>query len=458
MFSEQVTILLILFGAQAIFAGFISLLVYQFYKAYHSKIFLFWTWSWLAFGIHNLGSLISMINVFLLDVSHPFRSTVSVITVSAGLLQGIWLMLGFYVYAKPNKSSIVKYAKYIVVIGFISAIGLVWIGTGDSGDAQLRMFMRLGIKEAVTGLSFAASAALILWVNRKKKRLRLATITFLLYAGLQFFYFGFHFVSLQSEIIYYAPTNLITIDFLLIVLIGLGMIVGVLEFERQKLRKTNQQLDTFLYRSAHDLRTPIVDILGVLELIKLDETNNQDEYHELIRSQVLKADEVIKDIITLRSGQKLEVQRSKVDVKSVFEQIRAELVIRYPYAQKLRFEYSQNHEDQLKTDSSRLKAILSYLLSNAIQYHDYKKKDPFVTVTNQKTDDGYKLIIEDNGSGIEESQQQSIFKMFHRASKASKGSGLGLYIVKEAVEQLGGDVALTSKVEEGTCIEILLQD
>ena len=455
MFSDPEIISMSLYMAQAIFAGFITTLVYHFFKVYGNNFFRCWTLAWLAFCIHSGGLAAGMFNSAFFDLTHPISIAITSITVTAGLIQGIFLFMGFFaLHTRQNAPA----PNSLIVLGggFLMSLVLVSMGAGDPSAIQIRDFGRLAVKELITGLGFAGSALLIFSKSWKAGRLQMAIVTFLCFAVLQLIYFGFHLTGLIEGRQMNIPNQLVIFDFLLIVLIGLGMIMGVLEIERYRLKKVNKQLDTFLYRSAHDLRTPIVDILGILELIKLDDTDNRDEYHELIRSQVVKADEVIKDIITLREGQKHVVHKSKVDVQSIFNQIRSELVIRYPYAQKLRFEYIQDHNESVNTDGHRLKAILSYLLSNAVQYHDYKKSDPYVSVANQKVKSGFKLTIADNGSGIEENQQGRIFKMFHRANKTSGGSGLGLYIVKEAVEQLGGNVALKSKVEEGTSVEIVL--
>jgi signal transduction histidine kinase len=66
------------------------------------------------------------------------------------------------------------------------------------------------------------------------------------------------------------------------------------------------------------------------------------------------------------------------------------------------------------------------------------------------------IIISDNGEGIDEEQQPKIFSMFYRGTTRSTGSGLGLYLVKETVEKLGGSITLSSKLGHGTTFTVVL--
>ena len=97
--------------------------------------------------------------------------------------------------------------------------------------------------------------------------------------------------------------------------------------------------------------------------------------------------------------------------------------------------------------------ILSNLLFNAVKYSDLKKNERWVRVEASQPNGSWKLSIHDNGIGVREEHQNRIFDMFCRAHTGYEGSGLGLYIVKEAVTKLDGQIALTSA--EGTQVEIL---
>jgi signal transduction histidine kinase len=108
------------------------------------------------------------------------------------------------------------------------------------------------------------------------------------------------------------------------------------------------------------------------------------------------------------------------------------------------------------TDSFRLGIIFNNLISNAVTYADPAKANRFVKLTCRILVNGIQLTVSDNGCGIHKDYLSRVFDMFYRASNLSKGAGLGLYIVKQAVEKLGGVILIESEVGKGTAITITL--
>lgn len=117
---------------------------------------------------------------------------------------------------------------------------------------------------------------------------------------------------------------------------------------------------------------------------------------------------------------------------------------------KVRIEINLTEQIVLLTDPSRLKVILNNLLSNAYKYHRLDQHDPFIAFSAQKSNGSVVIKISDNGSGIEPDYHQKIFDMFFRASTKSEGSGLGLYIVKETLQKMGGTIWIESTPGEGS--------
>jgi signal transduction histidine kinase len=109
------------------------------------------------------------------------------------------------------------------------------------------------------------------------------------------------------------------------------------------------------------------------------------------------------------------------------------------------------------SDPKRISIFLNNFLSNAIKYQDPgKKKKSFVNIQVTQTKSYATITIEDNGVGIKKEYQSKIFNMFFRASENSFGSGLGLYIARQAVERLGGEIKVDSKLGIGTTFTINL--
>ena len=113
-------------------------------------------------------------------------------------------------------------------------------------------------------------------------------------------------------------------------------------------------------------------------------------------------------------------------------------------------------EHPVRTDVFRLRVVLSCLLSNAVQYADPNKPQPTVLVHAHCTPSRLILTVKDNGIGISAEQQPHVFEMFYRGTHASNGSGLGLFLVKKAVEQLEGVITLRSEEGAGTMVQLTL--
>ena len=97
-----------------------------------------------------------------------------------------------------------------------------------------------------------------------------------------------------------------------------------------------------------------------------------------------------------------------------------------------------------KTDSFRLSVVLNNLLSNAVKYQKPDEPNPSITVKVNANTEEASISIEDNGIGIQSENLDSIFRMFFRSTKNATGLGIGLYIVKEAITRMGGDITIQS--------------
>ena len=112
----------------------------------------------------------------------------------------------------------------------------------------------------------------------------------------------------------------------------------------------------------------------------------------------------------------------------------------------------------MQTDKQRLLIVLNNLLSNALRYHNHYIPKPYVSIHAQPNDNGYHISIKDNGIGMKSEHLDHIFEMFYRANEKKEGSGLGLHIVKEAVERMKGEITVSSEPNKGTTFELCLPD
>lgn len=228
----------------------------------------------------------------------------------------------------------------------------------------------------------------------------------------------------------------------------------LLQQRNQELEKANAELERFIYSTSHDLRAPLRSVLGLIYIMQ-DETNPETlkTYLHMMRSSINRMDSFIHDVVDLSRNSQQDINREKIVLQPLVNEIFDSL--RYlPGADRIDFSVAVTEEAIFYSDTNRLKIILSNLISNAIAYHNLRQEQPFVRI-HARLRRKYGIIeVADNGRGIQPEHQQKIFNMFYRANDDTKGSGLGLYIVRETVEKLNGDVRLKSKPGAGSTFSI----
>jgi signal transduction histidine kinase len=114
----------------------------------------------------------------------------------------------------------------------------------------------------------------------------------------------------------------------------------------------------------------------------------------------------------------------------------------------------------LISDSTRVKRVLTNLIENAFKFHRANLDNPYILIKASRTaGHGHVQVhVEDNGYGISSENQQRIFEMFYQATENPNGSGLGLFIVKEILQKLGGQIKVESKPGVGSTFIFSLPD
>lgn len=229
-----------------------------------------------------------------------------------------------------------------------------------------------------------------------------------------------------------------------------------LKMQNAQLKKVNAELDNFVYSVSHDLRAPLTSVLGLVNVMRLeDDPTRLLDYLDLQEKSVQKLDYFIREIIDLSRNARLAPRYETIDPETIVQ----ESFSQQSYDERAK-QVTQHHDLQttqtVVSDKSRVMIVLNNLVSNAIRYADLRKPDPYVTV--QMVADVHHLNIQvyDNGIGIEAKYIANIYEMFFRASETHSGSGLGLYIVKETVDKLGGTIQVESELGKGTRFTVSL--
>jgi len=224
----------------------------------------------------------------------------------------------------------------------------------------------------------------------------------------------------------------------------------LLEKQNRELEKVNQELDRFIYSISHDLRSPIASMMGIVQLCE-EETDPQVNRHHfsMLRESLKRLDHFITDVMHYSNNARMPVNKSPIIWSSLVEEVINSIPAVYHRDVDIHFEYVEQ-TDEFYSDAYRIKTILQKLLFNAVLHKHPERNKNEVFLLVQANDQQCTLVIEDKGMGIDHTVQSRIFEMFYRANSKVPGSGLGLYIVKEMLNKLEGEITVHSEPGVGT--------
>ncbi len=258
--------------------------------------------------------------------------------------------------------------------------------------------------------------------------------------------------QLLSVIIYGVPVRLEDKT------IGIfGLYVDITERKKveEELKVRNSELDNFVYKVSHDLRAPLSSILGLVNLAKMPNNNDSlDQYIEIVGRKALQLDHFIGDVLSHSKNLKMEIKLCEIDFNQIINDSFSDLT--YLSGAELVSKKILISGIEFYSDLWRIKEIFRNLISNSIKYRNDKTSQVDISINIQVDTKCATITFSDNGIGIDEDKVNNIFEMFYRASEVSTGSGLGLYIVKNAVEKLKGTIEVESAPNKGTTFTIMI--
>lgn len=223
-----------------------------------------------------------------------------------------------------------------------------------------------------------------------------------------------------------------------------------------ELKKINAELDNFVYSISHDLRSPLLSIKGILDLIiekgGLDENNLR--YIQMADLSAGRLDGTIQEILEYSRNARLELKLTEFDVKEMINSIFDDL--RFSDPEEIKFELNIEGPPLLFSDKYRVNTLLKNIIGNSVKYKRSHIPDSFVRVYVFREANNIVIKVVDNGEGISEKNIDKIFDMFYRGTSKSVGTGLGLYICKEILIKLSGTVDVESVRGEGTTMKLTL--
>lgn len=230
-----------------------------------------------------------------------------------------------------------------------------------------------------------------------------------------------------------------------------------IEIQNAELQRTNEELDRFVYAVSHDLRTPLVSLKGLLDLIMRLPISPEKavNYLQMAKTSTNRLDETIRDILEYARNARLDPVPEQFDLLNMAQQVFAD----HSFAARRPVKLVLNHPHsscQIVHDKTRLHILLRNLIGNAIKYSSQLVEEPYVAIACHQQDGKIYLEISDNGEGISPECLPKIFDMFFRGTSTAEGTGLGLYICKQIVTKLDGQISVESKPDEGTTVKVWL--
>ncbi|OXA93075.1 PAS domain-containing sensor histidine kinase [Flavobacterium hercynium] len=228
----------------------------------------------------------------------------------------------------------------------------------------------------------------------------------------------------------------------------------------RELTQNNKDLKQFSYITSHNLRAPLSNLIGLLNLIE-DIPIKNPELEEILagfNKSTHLLNETINDLVkVIIIKDNPSMQKEEVSLKEVFENVFSQLAFQIELHKpiiKLKFD----RVPLLNTNKAYLESILLNLLTNSIKYKSENRKLK-ISITAEQIDHKAILTFKDNGIGIDlERNRDKVFGLYQRFHNYPDSKGLGLYLVKSQVETMGGTISIDSEVNKGTTFTITFKN
>jgi signal transduction histidine kinase len=214
------------------------------------------------------------------------------------------------------------------------------------------------------------------------------------------------------------------------------------------IEEKNVELDSFFHRISHDIKGPISSLLGLHEIMKMENELDLNSFLEMSESQIVRLNTIVMELISLTQMNHVEANKKLID----FDKLINDCISSYKYLpnfNKIDFNINVTPNIEFYSEWSIINTIMQNLIENCVKYAD-QSKNANVGIFIDCQNETLQIAVEDNGLGISEAHQKKVFDMFYRASFESDGTGLGLFILKRAVDRLKGKVDLESALGVGT--------
>ncbi len=230
---------------------------------------------------------------------------------------------------------------------------------------------------------------------------------------------------------------------------------GMVRERTEKLRRAYNELDTFFYKSSHDFRRPITTFLGLAEVARVTVKDEQALIlFEKVKETAVSLDKMLAKLQSISHVGSQDLVFKEVFFAGIVESIISDFIDEIR-GKGIKLNYDIKFSGPFKSYPLYISTILENLIENAINFSI--EGNPEINIFIFKDERDFLAIqVKDNGAGIPLEYQPKIFDMYYRGSERSKGNGLGLFIVKKAVERLKGNIIVESEYGVGSTFTVRL--
>lgn len=224
-----------------------------------------------------------------------------------------------------------------------------------------------------------------------------------------------------------------------------------------ELKEVNEELDSFSYTISHDLGTPLTVMKLNAQMLLLKNKGNAELQQNVagIINEIDGMAQMMREVLQLSRAKSQEIQLEKMETEEVIAKINSDAKMSYKTPET---QIEVGACPAVLADKTLLYQVFLNVITNAVKYSSHHAK-PLVKINGEVVDDAVIYRISDNGIGIQNGQEEKMFKIFSRMENAKKftGNGVGLSIVNRIMLRLGGTIAYESIPNEGTTFILTFQ-
>jgi signal transduction histidine kinase len=229
----------------------------------------------------------------------------------------------------------------------------------------------------------------------------------------------------------------------------------------RSLQIAHERLNQFAYVLSHDLRAPVASILGLIQLVKAS-TSEDDEnasYFNMMNTAAAELDSLFKSLLDLLVFQSdVSVEPGLVDLSMVLDEVKQGKSLELNEANGVVMEADFKDAPHVVYPEAIVKSVLQQLIGNSIKFRSTRRQ-LVLEISSVPFGEYNCVIVSDNGLGMDmDNVQQRLFQPFKRFHGNNKGKGVGLYLVKSMVEELGGFIEVESEINVGSTFKVYLQN